>query len=155
MNIKNLIFFSFFALLLTGCWEKVPENTTGTWTSTNTWTIAASEQTQDATSGEITTWLNQLTENLKINPQLANNSDAYFPVSTCNKIIDLYNCIISKAPIENQSVMQKALTESTQSWQLMPDNQLRKTCEEITMQEEFIRVKEHYTWSGQNLGCHF
>lgn len=119
-----------------------------------TWDISTGT-TQTNISWENSLWLDQLKQNLNINPQLTKDWSSYFPISTCNKIIKLYNCIISKAPIENQPVMQKALSESTKSRQLMPDNELRKTCEAILIQEEFIRIKEHYTGEKQKLWCQF
>lgn len=153
MNIKNLIFIAFPLLVISGCGQGKGENTNITWsitTGAETTNIINSN-----TSGENLTWISQLTENLKINPKLTNEIESYFPVTTCSKIVELYSCIISKAPLENQPVMQKALTESIKTWHLMPDTQLRKVCENIINQEEFIRVKEHYTGSGQNLGCTF
>ena len=74
-----------------------------------------------------------------------------FSVELCNKIIHFSQCIISKAPIENQSVMKKKLREVLAPRKLLADAQLQEVCQQVTLQEKFQEVVEHY----QDQGCVF
>lgn len=67
-----------------------------------------------------------------------------FPVSLCNQIVDFYECIIQKAPIENQPVMQKNLKQATETWHLMASSQLTEICQKINQDQTFLLVKQHY-----------
>jgi hypothetical protein len=74
-----------------------------------------------------------------------------FPVELCNKIIAFNQCIIAKAPVENQPVMKQQLVKVIQPWRLLAETQLREVCQQIAAQENFLEVVKHY----QEQGCKF
>lgn len=74
-----------------------------------------------------------------------------FPVELCNRIIAFDQCIIAKAPIENQQVMKQQLIKVIEPWRLLADAQLREICQQITVQESFLEVVKHY----EKQGCKF
>lgn len=74
-----------------------------------------------------------------------------FPVELCNRIIAFDQCIIAKAPIENQQVMKQQLIKVIEPWRLLADAQLREICQQITVQESFLEVVKHY----EKQGCTF
>ncbi|MDO4714529.1 MAG: hypothetical protein Q4B28_08065 [bacterium] len=78
-----------------------------------------------------------------------------FSVPLCNTIVDLYECIIQNAPLENQPVMQTSLDQVLEPRTMMADAQLREVCQEVIQQDTFQEVMQHYTSTGQNLGCSF
>lgn len=78
--------------------------------------------------------------------QKTQNTDL-FPVDLCNRIINLYQCIIDHAPIENQDIMQQNLKKSTSQRTLLASPQLSEVCQKISKDSTFILVRDHYaTW---------
>lgn len=68
-----------------------------------------------------------------------------FPVDLCNRIVNLYECIIQYAPIENQPTMQENLKKATAQRALLASPQLTEVCQAISTDETFILVRSHYT----------
>lgn len=76
-----------------------------------------------------------------------------FPVDLCNRIVNLYECIIQHAPIENQPTMQENLKKATAQRALLASPQLTEVCQAISKDETFILVRSHYM--GWAFACTF
>ncbi len=72
-----------------------------------------------------------------------------FKAENCNRYRALAQCIISKAPVENQTIMQKKLEEKLQVWDHFSSPDQYQICKEVLEHEQTIKVLEHY----QNQGC--
>lgn len=143
-KIKILI-LPMIMLILTACGSpNTPE------TAQQTWTVQLLSGEASLLSGEIESGsISIITgENLPIISTLA-----LFPTPLCNSIVDLYTCIIEKAPIENQPLMRASLEQVIEPRKLMADAQLREVCQEITTLTTFQEVMQHYTGTGH--GCKF
>lgn len=78
-----------------------------------------------------------------------NKKSEQFPVHLCNQIINLYECIISRAPIENQTVMRDGLKKSIETRHLMASSQLSQVCQNIHNDTTFQLVRQHYATGDQ------
>lgn len=72
-----------------------------------------------------------------------------FKAENCNRYRALTQCIISKAPVENQAIMQEKLEEKLQVWDHLSSPDQYQICKEVLEHEQTIKVLEHY----QNQGC--
>lgn len=152
MKSKNLIFLAFLTVVLLGC-SATQENTEAT-----TWTLETTPTTgEQLLSGEDlelngVKWSWEQVEELVVwEVELS----GYFWIGLCDEIIQLYHCIIDHAPLENQPVMRNSLEQVIEPRRHMADPQVQEICQEIRKQETFQEVMQHYTSTGQNLGCSF
>ncbi|MFC2494874.1 MAG: hypothetical protein ACFNWZ_01545 [Candidatus Absconditicoccaceae bacterium] len=74
-----------------------------------------------------------------------------FPVELCNQIVAFNQCIISKAPVENQPIMKQQLAKVIEPRHLLVEPQLQEICKSITSENSFIEVVSHY----KDQGCEF
>ena len=159
-----MFFILIFCLLLTACWDKDNEINQGTGDNNLTgslgisWSINEEENEgtqvdnhenvdapQDNTS-EIQdenqwTWEIQVAEK------------GWTVDALCNSIIAFDICVISKAPIENQGVMQEQLKKSLEPRKILWGVQLHEVCQDIVQWDTFMGVVNHYA-SLEN-GCKF
>ena len=114
------------------------------------WAVSNSTSgSQDISGSEISSWNSQTWS--QASWSFAVPIKSLFPVELCNKIIAFNQCIIAKAPVENQPVMKQQLVKVIQPWRLLAETQLREVCQQIAAQENFLEVVKHY----QEQGCKF
>ena len=157
MMMKKLWLFGLCGLLLfilSACEEgkKAESSLSGTNISGTvvSWTVSHSTSgAQDISRSEIFSWSFQTWSQASWG--FAVPIKSLFPVELCNKIIAFNQCIIAKAPVENQPVMKQQLVKVIQPWRLLVETQLREVCQQIAAQENFLEVVKHY----QEQGCKF
>lgn len=114
------------------------------------WAVSNSTSgSQDISGSDMSSWNSQTWS--QASWSFAVPIKSLFPVELCNKIIAFNQCIIAKAPVENQPVMKQQLVKVIEPWRLLAETQLREVCQQIAAQENFLEVVKHY----QEQGCKF
>ena len=157
MMMKKLWLFGLCGLLLfilSACGEskKAESSLSGTNISGTvvSWTVSHSTSgSQDISGSDMSSWNSQTWS--QASWSFAVPIKSLFPVELCNKIIAFNQCIIAKAPVENQPVMKQQLVKVIQPWRLLAEAQLREVCQQVSIQENFLEVVKHY----QEQGCKF
>lgn len=114
-----------------------------------------SEQDSQQNDSQIEEWVSTESEDLALawawdTEQVpVKNPAERFKAENCNRYRALAQCIISKAPVENQAIMQEKLEEKLQVWDHLSSPDQYQICKEVLEHEQTIKVLEHY----QNQGC--
>ena len=154
---KKLWLFGLCGLLLfilSACGESKKAESSLSWTNISgtviSWAVSNSTSgSQDISESDMSSWSFQTWS--QASWSFAVPIKSLFPVELCNKIIAFNQCIIAKAPVENQPVMKQQLVKVVQPRRLLAEPQLREICQQIAAQENFLEVVKHY----QEQGCKF
>lgn len=157
MMMKKLWLFGLCGLLLfilSACGESKKAESSLSWTNISgtviSWAVSNSTSgSQDISESDMSSWSFQTWS--QASWSFAVPIKSLFPVELCNKIIAFNQCIIAKAPVENQPVMKQQLVKVVQPRRLLAEPQLREICQQIAAQENFLEVVKHY----QEQGCKF
>ena len=169
---KTYLFISIIglAILLSACGTKKPKDwiSTGSTSAENigSWSteIALSWELPSSLSGNamakelnswntaLLTWSQNTWTNTWTNTWSKTSEKTWiFSVELCNQIVAFNQCIISKAPVENQPIMKQQLAKVIEPRHLLVEPQLQEICKSITSENSFIEVVSHY----KDQGCEF